>query len=223
MRFLAVGVVAALVNILSRIALNYVMSYEVAIVVAYVCGMTTAYVLNKLFVFSPSGRAAAFAVKHGLQPVEDFADAAAAADVVITCTADAVVHADAFVPGRRVLVIDLGLPRNVDPAVGHVDGVELLDLETIRLHAPLEEFSAHADARIIVGDAAAEFAADRAAADQADANLPHRLHADAVETRPRFDLERRRECAGAAQQVGELVLIGEKRIVPVEGFELPQR
>jgi putative flippase GtrA len=56
-RFLAVGVVAALVNILSRIALNYVMSYEVAIVVAYVCGMTTAYVLNKLFVFSPSGRA----------------------------------------------------------------------------------------------------------------------------------------------------------------------
>ncbi|MCH6230199.1 glutamyl-tRNA reductase [Microbacterium sp. CFH 31415] len=115
-------------------------------------------------VFSPSGRAAAFAVKHGLQPAEDFADAAAAADVVITCTADAVVHADAFVSGRRVLVIDLGLPRNVDPAVGRVDGVELLDLETIRLHAPLEEFSAHADARIIVGDAAAEFTADRAAA-----------------------------------------------------------
>jgi putative flippase GtrA len=57
MRFLAVGVVAALVNILSRVALNYVMSYEVAIVLAYVCGMTTAYVLNKLFVFSPSGRA----------------------------------------------------------------------------------------------------------------------------------------------------------------------
>jgi putative flippase GtrA len=56
-RFLAVGVIAALVNILSRIALNCVMSYEVAIVVAYVCGMTTAYVLNKLFVFSPSGRA----------------------------------------------------------------------------------------------------------------------------------------------------------------------
>lgn len=56
-RFLVVGGIAALVNILSRIALNYVMSYEVAIVVAYLCGMTTAYVLNKLFVFSPSGRA----------------------------------------------------------------------------------------------------------------------------------------------------------------------
>ncbi len=114
-------------------------------------------------VFSPSGRAEAFAAKHGLTPVDDFAAAVAGATVVITCTADAVVHADAFVPGRRVLVNDLGLPRNVDPAVGAVVGVELLDLETIRLHAPLEQFSAHADARAIVGDAATEFHADREA------------------------------------------------------------
>jgi glutamyl-tRNA reductase len=118
---------------------------------------------HDLRVFSPSGRASAFAAKHGLAPVEDFAAAAAEADVVITCTADAVVHADAFTPGHRVLVIDLGLPRNVDPEVGRVEAVELLDLETIRLHAPLEEFSAHSDARAIVGDAATEFAADRAA------------------------------------------------------------
>lgn len=114
-------------------------------------------------VFSPSGRAEAFAAKHGLTPVADFAAAVAEANVVITCTADAVVHADAFVPGHRVLVIDLGLPRNVDPAVGAVEAVELLDLETIRLHAPLAEFSAHADARAIVGDAATEFHADREA------------------------------------------------------------
>lgn len=118
---------------------------------------------REIGVFSPSGRAAAFAAQHGLAPVTDFRAAAAVADVVITCTADAVVHAEAFTAGHRVLVIDLGLPRNVDPAVGGVEGVELLDLETIRLHAPLEEFSAHADARAIVGDAATEFAADREA------------------------------------------------------------
>jgi glutamyl-tRNA reductase len=116
-----------------------------------------------LHVFSPSGRATAFAAKHGLVAETSFPDAAAAADVVITCTADAVVHADAFTPGKRLLVIDLGLPRNVDPSVGRVAGVELLDLETIRLHAPLEQFSAHADARALVGDAAVEFAADREA------------------------------------------------------------
>jgi putative flippase GtrA len=54
--FLLVGGFAALVNIVSRILLNLVMSYEVAIVAAYVCGMTTAYVLNKVFIFLPSGR-----------------------------------------------------------------------------------------------------------------------------------------------------------------------
>ncbi|MEJ1155193.1 glutamyl-tRNA reductase [Microbacterium marmarense] len=114
-------------------------------------------------VFSPSGRASAFAARYALAPREDFAEAAALADIVITCTTDAVVHANAFVPGRRVLVIDLGLPRNVDPEVGQVDGVDLLDLETIRLHAPLEQFRAHDDARAIVGDAANEFTADRLA------------------------------------------------------------
>ena len=57
MRFLLVGGAAALVNILSRIAFSLSMPYTAAIVIAYVCGMTTAYVLNKLFVFAPSGRA----------------------------------------------------------------------------------------------------------------------------------------------------------------------
>lgn len=55
------------------------------------------------------------------------------------------------------LVIDLGLPRNVDPAVAHLEGVALLDLETIRLHAPLEELQATDAARTVVREAAADF------------------------------------------------------------------
>lgn len=54
--FLLVGGAAAAVNILSRIALNDAMPYEVAIVVAYLVGMTVAYLLNKYFVFAQSGR-----------------------------------------------------------------------------------------------------------------------------------------------------------------------
>ena len=50
------GGIAALVNIGSRIAFSLVISYEIAILVAYLCGMTTAYVLNKKFVFASSGR-----------------------------------------------------------------------------------------------------------------------------------------------------------------------
>lgn len=57
------------------------------------------------------------------------------------------------------LVIDLGLPRNVDPDVATVAGVELLDLETIRIHAPLEELQATEVARSIVSRAAQKFAA----------------------------------------------------------------
>ena len=57
--FLFAGGTAALVNILSRVAFNLLMPYEVAIVVAYLCGMTTAYLLNKRFVFASSGRGVA--------------------------------------------------------------------------------------------------------------------------------------------------------------------
>lgn len=58
---------------------------------------------------------------------------------------------------RRQLIIDLGLPRNVAPDVVEVAGVELLDLETIRLHAPLEALNATSDARAIVRTAARAF------------------------------------------------------------------
>lgn len=56
-RFVLVGGIAALVNVLMRIALNVTMSYEHAVTGAYIFGMTTAFVLNKIVVFAPSGRA----------------------------------------------------------------------------------------------------------------------------------------------------------------------
>lgn len=56
LRFVISGGIAAAVNILSRVALSQIMSYGSAIVIAYVIGMTTAYVLMKLFVFDVSGK-----------------------------------------------------------------------------------------------------------------------------------------------------------------------
>jgi glutamyl-tRNA reductase len=124
-------------------------------------------------VFSRTGRAATFAASHAIEavPIDGLADAVAHADLIVTCSVAPTVILDrttlehaATLPGAlpRRLVIDLGLPRNVDPDVVHVDGVELLDLETISLHAPLNELSAEADARTLVGEAAAAFAAQRA-------------------------------------------------------------
>ena len=54
--FLITGGIAAVVNFGSRFAFNAVVSYSVAIVFAYVCGMITAFVLAKAFVFTTSTR-----------------------------------------------------------------------------------------------------------------------------------------------------------------------
>lgn len=117
-------------------------------------------------VFSPTGREAAFAASHGLRATTDLRAELADADLVVTCTSHEgyVIAAQDLGAARRTLVIDLGLPRNVNPDVTTVDGVELLDLETISLHAPLEELSSTQDAREIVGTAASVFAAEAAVA-----------------------------------------------------------
>lgn len=52
LRFLLAGGIAACVNFLSRIVLNLWMPYAAAIVLAYVCGMITAFVINRCFVFT---------------------------------------------------------------------------------------------------------------------------------------------------------------------------
>jgi glutamyl-tRNA reductase len=124
-------------------------------------------------VYSPSGRAAKFALSHDIRAVapDALVEALAASDLVVTCSAvtDYVLTRPLLdeavqLPGavERRLVVDLGLPRNVDPAVAELTGVELLDLETITLHAPLEELQAADDARTIVDAAAAEFRAQTA-------------------------------------------------------------
>lgn len=55
-RFLIVGGVAALVNFISRIIFSEWMSFRIAIIVAYLVGMITAYILSRAVVFEPSGK-----------------------------------------------------------------------------------------------------------------------------------------------------------------------
>lgn len=55
-RFLVTGGIAAAVNLLARWLLNFAMSYELAVALAYLFGMTTAYLLARMFVFEASGR-----------------------------------------------------------------------------------------------------------------------------------------------------------------------
>jgi glutamyl-tRNA reductase len=118
---------------------------------------------------SEDGRGERFAAQHELGSVEasGFAAELARADVVVTCTTTSGPYpVSAELLSRDVahgyrLVIDLGMPRNVDPAVAELPGVELLDLETIRAHAALDEFAEVDEARQIVASAAQRHAIAR--------------------------------------------------------------
>jgi putative flippase GtrA len=55
--FLTMSGIAALVNLGARIVFNLFVSFEVAVVIAYLCGMTIAFGLARQFVFERSNRA----------------------------------------------------------------------------------------------------------------------------------------------------------------------
>lgn len=55
-QFLIVGGLAAGINFVSRIGFSELVSYRVAIILAYIIGMITAFLLSKHYVFQRSGR-----------------------------------------------------------------------------------------------------------------------------------------------------------------------
>ncbi|WP_293697215.1 glutamyl-tRNA reductase [uncultured Agrococcus sp.] len=136
-------------------------------------------------VWSPSGRQSEFATKYGIDRVDarDLHVSATLADVIVTCSSaeDYAISAELLSRGRDLglvngakapvcpvtascdterplqVIIDMGLPRNVNPDVKHVPGVSLLDLETVRLHAPLDHLVTTDTARDHVRKAARTF------------------------------------------------------------------
>jgi glutamyl-tRNA reductase len=126
-------------------------------------------------VFSATGRADRFATRFGVRAERDLRAAIRDAEVVITCTSRYVVTAADIPDDARRLIVDLGLPRNVEPAVGDLPGVELLDLELIGRHASLPDLGP--GAHEAVGNAAAAFNADRLATPSV---VALRRHIDAV-------------------------------------------
>ncbi|MEX0868665.1 MAG: glutamyl-tRNA reductase [Nitriliruptoraceae bacterium] len=101
--------------------------------------------------------------------VETLADAVAAADVVICTTGAATPLLDpelvASAAGSRqrsapLVLLDLAVPRNVDPACASIDGVEVLDVADIRERTDRGVTgTVLAEARAIVDEEAARFMA----------------------------------------------------------------
>ncbi len=189
-------------------------------------------------VHSPSGRADAFAAKHGLTPRDDLAAAITHASVVLTCTHGEPLGVDPFDCGHPLRVIDLGLPRNVDPAVGALVGVDLLNLATIGRQASPVQVSGQLNARRLVRSAAADFLTGLTAGPLVTALRTHVFSvlegtAAAGDTgHPGADLELTRRRLGQAllhrpsQQIRDLVRQGRlaEAVAALEmwGVEVPQ-
>lgn len=91
-RFIATGGIAAGVNVGARMLLSLWLRYEVAVALAYLAGMTVAFVLARAFVFAPTlGGATGEYIRFGL------------------------VNAVSFV---QVWLVSVGLARFVFPAIG---------------------------------------------------------------------------------------------------------
>jgi glutamyl-tRNA reductase len=97
-------------------------------------------------------------------------DEISATDVLLACTGamDVVVGAERFDPAGRtspLVVCDLGLPRDVDPAVGAIPGVTLVDLETLQQRlAGAVSGQESAQARRIVADGVRDYLAGQRSA-----------------------------------------------------------
>lgn len=76
---------------------------------------------------------------------------------VVAARDDAAVRAGEDAPARPLVVLDLALHHDVDPGVGDIDKVLLMDLGTIRSHAPSTSSLPVRAAREIVAAAVAEF------------------------------------------------------------------
>jgi glutamyl-tRNA reductase len=87
----------------------------------------------------------------------------AAADVLVTCTGatglvvdtDVVVGAMADRSGRPLVVVDLALPRDVDPGVAALPGVHVVDLALLQSEKDLALLQSEKDGALLQGERAA--------------------------------------------------------------------
>ena len=98
--FLVTGGVAALVNVMSRVVFALVLPFTPAVTLAYLVGMTTAFLLARMFVFGSTGRS--LHVEYGRF---------------------ALVNVAALV---QVLAVSLALAKIVFPAIGLVWNAETI-------------------------------------------------------------------------------------------------
>ncbi len=124
---------------------------------------------ERIFVHSNSGRAQAFAAGRELTAVSnaELGAVLARSDLIISCRGigsptvtfnhlQAGMRAQPHRP-RPLVILDLAVVRDVDPQVGHIPGVELVDLEAVRSLVPELAPEVTERARAIAREVAGEY------------------------------------------------------------------
>ena len=148
-------------------------------------GAARVVVANRTF-----DRAERLAASLGAQarPLSELPAALAEADLVVSCTGAVghVLDVELLAPvasraGRPLVVLDLALPRDVDPAAHHLDGITVVDLETLASALTTSEHAADVEAtREIVAEEVAAFLGWQRAVSVAPTVVALRAMADAV-------------------------------------------
>lgn len=171
-----------------------------------------------LGVFSPSGRAAAFGAKHGLHALNRAGLEAAlrGVDLVLACSgSESTVLTSRMVSEARahserpLTIIDLALHSDVDPDVGRLSGVSVVDLMDVGTHAPAESPTAIEAARRLVSAAVAHFEDGEAARQLDPAVVALREHVFGLVER---EAARLRPAAGASEAAIEQADITEQAL-----------
>lgn len=160
-------------------------------------------------VYSSSGRAEGFVATRGGTALDGdtLPAAVAAADVMIGCSgSDTRVEAEDLAKVRAtsaqtLIAIDLALTHDFDPAVGELEGVELLTLESVRLAAPQEQAESLTQASSIVSVAAKAFEQEREARSVDSAIVALRRHTMNVLDAEMEKVRARHGCTAAAEEV----------------------
>ncbi|MCU1633499.1 MAG: glutamyl-tRNA reductase [Micrococcaceae bacterium] len=160
-------------------------------------------------VFSSSGRAEAFVATRGGTAVSaaELPGAMRRADVVIGCSgSDARIDAGDLERIREgstspLVVIDLALSHDFDPAVGTLDDVELITLESVRAAAPGEQSDALAQASDLVRDAARSFEEQQTTRAMNAAIVALRRHTQSVLDSEMERVRAQHGCTAAAEEV----------------------
>ncbi|WP_159802525.1 glutamyl-tRNA reductase [Arthrobacter zhaoguopingii] len=164
-------------------------------------------------VFSSSGRAEAFVASRGGRALDadSLAGAIREADVIIGCSgSDARIEASDLASIREgssspLVIIDLALSHDFDPAVANLDNVELITLESVRLAAPEEQAETLRQAGELVQEAADAFEEQQNTRAMDAAIVALRKHTQQVLDAEMKRVRSQHGCTAAAEEV-ELAL-----------------